>query len=107
MATAARAKFIYIVRMDVEPDKEADFNRIYDNEHIPGLLKVPGVISAARYKTSVEGVPKYLAIYELESPDIPDSEAFKNAANTGEWPDKVRPYTLNRSFVIYKLIYPE
>ena len=104
---ATRAKYLLMVRMDVEPDNEADFNRIYDNEHIPSLLKVPGVISAARYKTSAEGVPRYLAIYEQESPEVPGSEAFKNAGKTGEWPDKVGPYTLNRSFVIYELIYPE
>ena len=103
---ANKEKYLMVVRMDVEPDKEAEFNEIYDNEHVPTLLKVPGILSAARYETSAEGVQKYLAVYELENPDVPASEAFKSAANTGEWPHKVRPYLKNPSLVVYELIYP-
>ena len=43
-------KYVYIAAMDVDPDKEADFNDCYDNEHVPGLLKVPGVLSARRWR---------------------------------------------------------
>ena len=39
---ATEAKYLYLVRMDVEPDKEAEFNEIYNKEHIPVLLTVPG-----------------------------------------------------------------
>jgi hypothetical protein len=28
--------------MDVDPDKEAIFNEVYDTEHVPYLFKVPG-----------------------------------------------------------------
>ena len=101
------AKYLYVVMMDVEPDKEAEFNEIYDKEHIPILLKVPGVLSAARFKTSTEGAPRYVAIYELESPDVPDSEAFRKASDSGEWPHKVRPYTKNRSRIVYSRINPK
>ncbi len=100
------AKYLYVVMMDVEPGKEAEFNEIYDKEHIPVLLKVPGVLRAARYKTSTEGVPRYVAIYELESPDVPDSEAFRKASDSGEWPHKVRPHTKNRSRIVYTRINP-
>ena len=51
-------KYVYIAAMDVDPDKEADFNDCYDNEHVPGLLQVPGVLSATRYQ-ALEGSPKY------------------------------------------------
>ena len=34
--------------MDVDADKEALFNEIYDTEHIPNLLKVPGVRGVTR-----------------------------------------------------------
>ncbi|MBI3329064.1 MAG: hypothetical protein HYZ81_20460 [Nitrospinae bacterium] len=101
------AKYLYVVMMDVEPDQEAAFNEIYDKEHIPVLLKVPGVLSAARFKTSTEGAPRYVAIYELDSPDVPNSEAFRKASDSGEWPHKVRPYTKNRSRIIYSRIHPE
>jgi hypothetical protein len=32
------AKYIFVASMDVDPDKEALFNEIYDTEHVPNLL---------------------------------------------------------------------
>jgi len=43
-----KAKYLFIASMDVEPEKEALFNEVYDTEHIPELLKVPGVLSVRR-----------------------------------------------------------
>jgi hypothetical protein len=103
---ALNAKYLYVVMMDVEHDKEELFNKVYDEEHIPVLTKVPGVISAARYTTSAQGVARYLAIYELESPDVPHSEAFRKASDSGEWPTMVRPYCKNRSRIVYTQILP-
>ncbi|MCH7796137.1 MAG: hypothetical protein IH900_13510, partial [Proteobacteria bacterium] len=40
--------YLFIASMDVEPDKEALFNEVYDTEHVPNLLKVPGVLSVTR-----------------------------------------------------------
>jgi hypothetical protein len=101
------ARFLYVVMMDVDPQKEAEFNKVYDTEHIPLLLRVPGVLSARRYRTSTTGVPKYVAIYELERPDVPASDAFQKAADIGAWPQAVRPYTKNRSHIVYTRIDPE
>ena len=98
------AKYLYVVRMDVAPEKEAEFNELYDREHIPALLKVPGVLRATRYQTTTAGQPKYVAIYELTSPDIPSSAAFRQAGDSGEWPHKIRPYCTNRSHIIYERI---
>ena len=41
-------KYIFIASMDVAPEKEALFNEIYDREHVPNLLKVPGVLKKDR-----------------------------------------------------------
>ena len=41
-------RYLFTASMDVEPDKEALFNEVYDREHVPNLLKVPGVISVTR-----------------------------------------------------------
>ena len=86
MAGEARSKaqFIFTVSMDVDADKEAIFNEVYDTEHIPLILKVPGVVSAKRYKMVpltmvlggekktivMEGEPAYMAVYELETADV-------------------------------------
>ncbi len=101
---AGEAKYLYLVMMDVEPEKEAEFNEVYNREHIPVLLTVPGVLGATRYETSTEGHPKYAAIYEMDSPDLPNSEAWIRATDSGEWPHKVRPYTRNRRHIVYKRI---
>ena len=45
---AGNAKYLFIASMDVDADKEALFNEVYDTEHIPALLKVPGVLSVYR-----------------------------------------------------------
>ena len=38
-------KYVFIVSMDVAPEKEDLFNEVYDREHIPNLLEIPGVLS--------------------------------------------------------------
>lgn len=47
---------------------DAEFNEIYDNEHIPTLLRVPGVLSATRYKTMTQRMPKY-RLNEITNPN--------------------------------------
>ena len=43
-----KTRYVFIAAMDVDPAKEAIFNEVYDKEHIPNLLKVPGVKSVTR-----------------------------------------------------------
>ena len=111
------ARYIFIASMDVDDDKEALLDEVYDAEHIPLILNVPGVISAKRYqsvpltmviggekKTIVaEGEPRHSAVYELESADVLTSEAWAKAVDAGRWPTEVRPFTRNRRHVLKKL----
>lgn len=86
------ARYIHIAQIEVPPEHEAEFNRLYDSEHVPRITSVPGVISGRRFKLNggARGeIPRYLAIYELESPDIPQSKAWEEAAETPSW-HKVR-----------------
>jgi hypothetical protein len=111
-------KWIFIAAMDVDADKEAVFNEVYDKEHIPTITKVPGVISATRLKLDTlritmggetkvidpQGAPRYAAIYELESPEVLTSPAFAKAVDQGRWPTHVRPYTHNRHHTLHKVV---
>src|SRR5437899_9436414 len=77
-------KYLFVVSMDVTKEKEALFNEVYDTEHVPLLMKVPGVRAVTRMKTEpatfvlagerkvLDGgsEPNYVAIYELDSPDV-------------------------------------
>ncbi len=112
-----KARYLFIASMDVDPDKEALFNEVYDTEHIPMLLKVPGVLSVRRAtaepltlsiggerkRIEPEG-PRYSAIYELESAEVLVSDAWAKAVDQGRWPTQVRPYTRNRRHSLQKLM---
>ena len=56
---------------------EAEFHDWYDNEHGPARLKVPGVRGAYRYRALDDQKPPWLALYELDSPDVIDSPEYK------------------------------
>jgi hypothetical protein len=113
-----QAPYLFSAAMDVAPDREALFNQVYDEEHVPTLLGVPGVIAVARFKTrefsiviggerrtvTVDAEPRYQALYELESPDVLVSPAWTQAVDRGRWPGEVRPYTKNRRHVLYQRI---
>ena len=43
-------RYVFIASMDVDPDKEDLFNEVYDTEHVPYLLDVPGVVAVTRLK---------------------------------------------------------
>ena len=110
-----QTKYVFSAAMDVEPAKDAIFNEVYDKEHVPMLLQVPGVISVARFKKQavtliiggerktivVEAEPTYNALYEIESPEVLVSDAWAKAVDQGRWPGQVRPYTKNRRHVLY------
>ena len=42
------SRYLFTASMDVDPAKDALFNEVYDKEHVPSLLEVPGVIAVAR-----------------------------------------------------------
>jgi len=115
---AGKANYLLIVSMDVDPEKEALFNEVYDTEHVPEPLKGPGVLSVRRAvrepltmfiggekKTIVaEGEPRYSAFYELESAEVLTGQAWAKAVELGRWPTQVRPFTRNRRHVLRRLL---
>ena len=111
------AKYVLLVSMDVAPEKEDLFNEIYDKDHIPNLLAVPGVLSVTRVKSEPFSMiiggerkdmpvasPHYTAIYELENPEVLASDAWGRAVEAGRWPGEVRPFTTNRRHALSKVI---
>src|SRR5260370_15639860 len=74
-----RGTGLLMVWADIDPEFEAEYHRWYDEEHIAHLLAVPGFLSAGRY-VALKGGPKYLALYELEAPDVLRSPAFLDGA---------------------------
>ena len=46
---ANKGKGIFLVYVDIDAKHEKDFNDLYNTGHLPELLAVPGILSAARY----------------------------------------------------------
>ena len=99
-ALTYRTPYIFWVLMDVERHKEDLFNELYDSEHVPLLLKLPGCANVVRYRTEAAGEPRYLAAYEVERTDLPMSKAWNDTSDVGRWKPEVRPYTYNKRFIV-------
>ena len=90
-AAPAGAGGVLLNAMNVVPEHEAEFNDWYDNEHIPALTAVPGVLAARRYRATIEDSQRYVALYHLTGPEVARSDTWKTAAST-PWTDKLRPH---------------
>lgn len=62
--------------MTPDYDWEDRFNRWYNTHYIPIRMEAPGFVSAQRYRDAER--PNYLAMYELESEDALESDAYQN-----------------------------
>jgi len=106
---ATKGRGLLMVFTDVPEDVEEEFNRWYDEEHIPERLSIPGVLSAARY-TALEGGPKHLACYELTEPEAWESDAWQHyLINPTEWSKRMSPSVVGDVYIrnLYRLIYPD
>jgi len=110
------SRYLFVASMDVDSQKEALFNEVYDTEHVPNLLKVPGVRSVTRvlgepFAMSIGGEekrimhegPRYSALYEINGPEVLISAEWSKAVEAGRWPSLVRPYTRNRRHALYRV----
>jgi hypothetical protein len=98
-----------MVYTDVSVEHEEEFNRWYDEEHIPERLSIPGVLNAARY-VAVRGGPKYLACYEIVAPETWHSDAWQYYLNhPTEWSKRMSPSVIGDNYIrnLYRLIYPD
>jgi hypothetical protein len=90
-AVSQEAPMLHIVRIDIDPQHEAAFNRWYDEVHLPELLACPGWLSARRY-TALDGGPKYVAVYEIAGPWVCDTAEFHQAKGFRAFEPHVRNF---------------
>ena len=55
-------------------------------------------------KISTPDEPMYVAIFEVDSPEVLNSAGWAAAVEKGRWPTDVRPYTKNRRHILLKMI---
>jgi hypothetical protein len=71
------AKHTFIVLSNATSGNDDTFNDWYSNTHVHDVLKVPGFVSAQRFKVLEAPGPtgampgwRYLALYEIETDDL-------------------------------------
>src|SRR5205823_4647619 len=93
------------VMIGVDAAHEAELNRWYDEEHFPERMAVPGLINGRRF-TALEGTPKYLATYDLESPEVLHSEPYRKIATRTPWTERLAQHFKPSVRNVYREIRP-
>jgi hypothetical protein len=77
-----------------DPAREQEFNRWYDEQHIPAILSSRHFVAAQRYRlggpaSKSEPEATYLAIYEIDTDDVPAAmKALGESRAT--WPEAAK-----------------
>ncbi len=92
----AQAPFHYVVETDVADGCEDEFHAWYEQEHLPGLSKVPGCLRARRLvrRDGPAGLPRHVACYDLLNAQVTESDPWLAVRHT-EWSSRVRPLFRN------------
>jgi hypothetical protein len=62
---------LFMVRATIAKEREEAFNRWYDHEHLPQVLRYNGAVSGRRYRlVSGEDEYEYMALYEFASEQV-------------------------------------
>lgn len=107
--TGHEPQALLMVRTNVDPAGEAEFNKWYTEVHLPEIIEVPGIQWGKRYRLrhddeaypSDDSVPTYLAIYGLDDASVLQTEKF--LANRG-WSDEVKPHVRDTAVAVYDLL---
>ncbi len=103
-----QAPFHYVVETDVAKGGEDELEAWYEQEHLPGLSRVPGCLRARRFvrlavdnsggHSAVDGalssLPLYVASYDLQGPEVTESAPWLAVRHT-DWSSRVRPLFRN------------
>lgn len=77
------ATVLFVVKATIRKDQEDAFNRWYNEEHCPQVLRFNGAVSARRYKAIMgEDTYQYMAVYEFQ--DEPTFQRFMESDHLKE-----------------------
>jgi hypothetical protein len=98
-SAAKKPRGLLLVMMDIEPEHEEEFERWYAEEHLPDRVNCPGFLTARRFR-AIEGGPKYMAFYDLDGPEVLETEAYRRIRTT-PWTRAMEPRFKNFKRNIY------
>ena len=95
-----KPRCLLMVTIEVDPAHDAEFNRWYDEEHVPERMACPGFLLARRFRST--GNPmKYLALYELESPQALETPEYLTMKVSSPWRERTKEYRLSNERDVY------
>ena len=98
-------KYLLVVTAEVDPEVEADWNRWYDEVHLPAALACPGVLRGQRYVSAgplsetLRGERRqrttriYTTVYELDGPQAVETPEFQAMRGWYQFAPRVRSRT--------------
>ncbi|MEX2616294.1 MAG: hypothetical protein WD767_09370 [Alphaproteobacteria bacterium] len=98
----ADAGGLCISAMEVDPAIEGEFNEWYNEEHMPLMDAVPGMLAARRFH-AVSGLPRYVAVYHLESPEVYKQPSWYEANQT-PWIRRIHRHRLRTLHMILERV---
>jgi hypothetical protein len=96
---------LLIVTAEVDAEVEAEWNRWYDEVHVPDVLACPGVRAGRRYVSSGDisesdrgrrrrrAAKIYTTVYELESPAALETKEFNAMRGWAHFAPRIRSQT--------------
>lgn len=96
----AGAGAMLLMAFNVAPDAEQEYGTWMDQEHLPRLARVPGVLSARRFR-AVSSTHQCVALYHLVAPEACATPAWLEARET-PWTHRIRTLTSDRLRVVFR-----
>ena len=99
-----RERGLLQVQLDIDPAYDDEFNRWYTDEHFTAITSFPGILAGRRFR-NIADPHKYLALYDLESPEILNSPEYAKVA-TSPWTQRISQHFTGRQRNVYIDITP-
>jgi hypothetical protein len=95
LTAPADAGGILVAAMTPAAGQEAAFTAWYNEEHLPNLSAVPGVLAARRFEAAdAASERRFVSLYHLRDIGVSRSDAWADAAYT-TWTERMRPHLLD------------
>src|SRR5690348_1850496 len=81
-----------LLSFDVEAAAIDEHDQWHTQEHLPERLSIPGFLRGTRW-TVIDGAPRYMVLYEVESLETLSSAAYLDRLNNpSPWTQKMMPH---------------
>ncbi len=94
------APYCMLITFEIAPEDEAEFNDIYDNDHIPTIMQLDGVTEVIRFKdpgTNDRGYLVYSALYFMTRENLHLTPEWQALSDAGRWKPVIRPKVKSRA----------